>query len=159
MSATVHHVGLQVSDVARAGAFYEAALGATWMVMPLAFEGAGAVQAMGHEGVTLRLAMLGLGDAMLELFEFTGDVVPEWARRPNDNRLPHLAVQVEDTDAALARIEAAGGKRIWPDVDRFGRARVIYVADPDGNVVELLDKPPADIAGALLRWFPQATPP
>jgi len=158
MPATVHHVGLQVSDVDRAGAFYEAALGARWMVMPLAFEGPGAVQAMGHEGVKLRLAMLGLGDAMLELFEFTGDVVPEWAQRPRDNRLPHLAVQVDDTDEALTRIEAAGGKRIWPEVGRFGRARVIYVADPDGNVVELLDKPPADIAGALLRWFPQATP-
>jgi lactoylglutathione lyase len=159
MPTTVHHVGLQVSDVDRAGAFYAAALGATWMVMPLAFEGEGAVQAMGHEGVKLRLAMLGLGDAMLELFEFTGEVVPEWAQRPRDNRLPHLAVQVDDTDAALTRIEAAGGKRIWPEVDRFGRARVVYVADPDGNVVELLDKPPADIAGALLRWFPQATPP
>ena len=158
MSATVHHVGLQVSDIDRAGAFYVAALGARWMVMPLAFEGDGAVQAMGHEGVKLRLAMLGLGDAMLELFEFTGDDVPAWARRPREGRLPHLAVHVEDTDAALERVEAAGGQRIWPEVDRFGRARVVYVHDPDGNVVELLDKPPADIAGALLRWFPEATP-
>jgi catechol 2,3-dioxygenase-like lactoylglutathione lyase family enzyme len=158
MSATVHHVGLQVSDIDRAGAFYVAALGARWMVMPLAFAGAGAVQAMGHEGVELRIAMLGLGDAMLELFEFTGDAVPEWAGRARDARLPHLAVQVDDTDATLARVEAAGGRRIWPEVDRFGRARVIYVQDPDGNVVELLDKPPADIAAALLRWFPEATP-
>ena len=71
---------------------------------------------------------------------------------------PTSRVHVEDTDATLARVEAAGGKRIWPEVDRFGRARVIYVQDPDGNVVELLDKPPADIAGALLRWFPEATP-
>ncbi|WP_053227290.1 VOC family protein [Solirubrobacter soli] len=158
MSASVHHVGLQVSDLDRAGAFYAAALGARWMVMPLAFEGPGAVQAMGHEGVKLRLAMLAVGDAMLELFEFTGDEVPDWARRARDARLPHLAVLVEDTDATLTRVEAAGGKRIWPEVDRFGRARVIYVQDPDGNVVELLDKPPADIAAALLRWFPEATP-
>ena len=158
MSASVHHVGLQVSDLDRAGAFYIAALGAHWMVLPLAFEGPGAVQAMGHEGVKLRLAMLGLGDAMLELFEFTGDAVPDWARRARDARLPHLAVHVEDTDATLARVEAAGGTRLWPEVDRFGRARVIYVQDLDGNVVELLDKPPADIAAAMLRWFPEATP-
>jgi catechol 2,3-dioxygenase-like lactoylglutathione lyase family enzyme len=159
MSATVHHVGLQVSDIDRAGAFYEAALGARWMVLPLTLEGAGADQAMGHEGVSLRLAMLGLGDAMLELLEFTGDIVPEWAQRPRDNRLPHLALQVDDTEATLTKVEAAGGKRIWPEIDRFGRARVIYVSDPDGNVVELLDKPPADIAGALLRRFPHAAPP
>jgi catechol 2,3-dioxygenase-like lactoylglutathione lyase family enzyme len=158
MSAVVHHVGLQVSDIDRAGAFYVAVLGAHWMVKPLSFDGPGAVQAMGHEGVQLRLAMLGLGDAMLELFEFTGEEKPEWACRPNDGRLPHLAVHVEDTDATLDLVEANGGKRIWPEVDRFGRARVIYVHDPDGNVVELLDKPPADIAGALLRWFPEATP-
>lgn len=158
MSASVHHVGLQVSDIDRAGAFYVATLGARWMVMPLTFEGPGAAQAMGHEGVSLRLAMLGLGDAMLELFEFVGDVVPEWAQRPRDGRLPHLAVQVDDTDATLAAVEAAGGKRIWPAVDRFGKARVIYVADPDGNVIELLDRPPSDIAGALLRWFPDAAP-
>jgi lactoylglutathione lyase len=158
MSATVHHVGLQVSDIDRAGEFYKAALGAHWMVMPLTFEGAGAAQAMGTEGVTLRLAMLGLGAAMLELFEFVGPVVPEWAQRPRDGRLPHLAVQVEDTDATLVKVEAAGGRRIWPEVDRFGKARVVYVADPDGNVVELLDRPPADIAGALLRWFPDAAP-
>ena len=86
MPATVHHVGLQVSDLDRAGAFYVAALGARWLVMPLAFEGPGAVQAMGHDGVKLRLAMLGLGDAMLELFEFTGDEVPDWARRARDAR-------------------------------------------------------------------------
>ena len=158
MSATVHHIGLQVTDIDRAGAFYEAALGARWLVLPLTFEGEGAEQAMGHAGVTLRLAMLGLGDAMLELFEFVGDVVPEWAQRSTGGRLPHLAVQVDDTDAALTRVEAAGGKRLWPAVDRFGRARVVYVEDPDGNVVELLDKPPADIAGALLRWFPDAAP-
>jgi catechol 2,3-dioxygenase-like lactoylglutathione lyase family enzyme len=158
MPATVHHVGLQVSDLDRAGAFYVAALDAHWLVKPLAFEGPGAVQAMGHEGVKLRLALLALGDAMLELFEFTGDAVPEWARRAPDARLPHLALHVEDTDATLVRVEAAGGQRVWPEVDRFGRARVIYVQDPDGNVVELLDRPPADIAAALLRWFPEATP-
>jgi catechol 2,3-dioxygenase-like lactoylglutathione lyase family enzyme len=158
VTAAIHHVGLQVADIDRAGAFYEQALGARWLVLPLTFEGAGAEQAMGVPGVRLRLAMLALGGAAIELFEFIGEPAPEWARGERTARLPHLAVQVEDTDAALARVEAAGGKRVWPAVDRFGKARVIYVADPDGNVVELLDRPPEDIAGALLRWFPHASP-
>jgi lactoylglutathione lyase len=157
MTATVHHIGLQVSDVERAGRFYAQALGARWLVLPLTFEGAGAEQAMGEQGVRLRLALLKLGDAALELFEFLEPVVPDWAKQAR-GRLPHLAVHVEDTDATLAKVEQAGGRRVWPEVDRFGRARVIYVADPDGNIVELLDRPPADIAGALLRWFPEATP-
>jgi catechol 2,3-dioxygenase-like lactoylglutathione lyase family enzyme len=157
VNATVHHIGLQVADVERSGRFYAHAFGATWLVMPLTFEGAGAEQAMGLEGVRLKLALLALGNAALELFEFLEPVTPAWAERAR-GRLPHLALQVDDTDAALARVEQAGGRRVWPAVDRFGRARVIYVTDPDGNVVELLDRPPSDIAGSLLRWFPDATP-
>jgi catechol 2,3-dioxygenase-like lactoylglutathione lyase family enzyme len=154
----LHHVGLQVSDIDRAGAFYCEALGGRWLSRPITFEGPGAEQAMGLEGVRLRLGIVGFEAGSVELFEFLGDVAPEWARLPREARLPHLALHVEDTDATLARVEAAGGRRVWPAVDRFGPARVIYVSDPDGNIVELLDRPPSDIAGALIRWFPDAAP-
>jgi catechol 2,3-dioxygenase-like lactoylglutathione lyase family enzyme len=154
----LHHLGIQVSDVERAGEFYCAALGAEWLARPITFDGPGAEQAIGEEGVRLKLGIVGFGDAAVELFAFLEPVVPEWARRPRDARIPHLALHVEDVDAALERVEAAGGRRIWPAVDRWGRARVIYVADPDGNVVELLDQPPSAIAAALIRWFPEAAP-
>jgi catechol 2,3-dioxygenase-like lactoylglutathione lyase family enzyme len=157
MVVRFHHVGLRVGDIERAGSFYAEALGADWLVRPVTFEGPGADQAMGAEGVRLKLAMLALGDGAVELFEFLSPEPPAWATAER-GRLPHLAVQVEDTDAALERVEAAGGRRIWPRVDRFGPARVIYVSDPDGNVVELLDRPPSEIAGALLRWFPEGAP-
>jgi catechol 2,3-dioxygenase-like lactoylglutathione lyase family enzyme len=146
----IHHVGLQVADIDLAGAFYEHALGATWLVLPMPFEGDGARLSMGVD--RLRLAMLSLGNAAVELFE-----LPE-APTPSEARLPHLAVQVEDTDAALERVEHHGGARLWPTVDRLGKARVIYVRDPDGNVVELLDHPPETIASALHRWFPESKP-
>ena len=156
--ALFHHVGLQVSDIERSGDFYCAVFGAHWLVRPVTFEGPGADQAMGLEGVALRLAMVGLADGAVELFQFLGSVVPDWASVPREGRLPHLALQVDDTDAALQRVEAAGGRRVWPAVDRFGAARVVYVADPDGNVIELLDRPPSDIASALVRWFPDGDP-
>lgn len=156
MSARLHHVGLQAADIDRTGAFYAQALGARWLVKPVTFEGAGAEQAMGAPNTRLKVALLDLDGVALELFQFEANA-PDWARQPK-GRLPHLAVQVEDTDAALARVEEAGGRRVWPQVDRFGKARVIYVADPDGNVVELLDRPPADIAASFLRWFPDAAP-
>jgi lactoylglutathione lyase len=156
VSAAFHHVGLQVEDIERAGAFYCDALGGRWLVRPVAFEGRGAEQAIGTGA--FRLALVSLGDGAVELFELDSSTAPDWARRPRDARLPHLAVRVDDTDAALERVEAAGGRRLWPAVDRLGAARVIYVADPDGNVVELLDRPPSDIAAALLRWFPAAVP-
>jgi catechol 2,3-dioxygenase-like lactoylglutathione lyase family enzyme len=155
---TLHHHGLRVADADAAGAFYIEALGARWLARPVVFAGPGAELAMGVSGVSLKLGLLGIGDAALELFEFLGDDVPQWANAPVGRRLPHLGLQVEDVDAALVRIEAAGGRRLWDAVDRWGRARVIYAADPDGNVLELLDQPPVEIAAALHRWFPDSRP-
>jgi catechol 2,3-dioxygenase-like lactoylglutathione lyase family enzyme len=146
----MHHVGLQVADIDRAATFYREALGAAWMVLPLDFEGDGARLSQGVD--SYRLAMLRLGDAAVELFE-----LPD-PPQPSELRLPHFAVQVENTDEALERVERHGGTRIWEHVDRLGRARVIYVRDPDGNVVELLDHPPETIAAALHRWFPESKP-
>jgi catechol 2,3-dioxygenase-like lactoylglutathione lyase family enzyme len=146
----IHHVGLQVADIERAGAFYEHALGATWLVKPTAFAGDGARLSMNVDA--MKLALLKLGDGAIELFE-----LPD-PPRPTQSRLPHLAVTVEDTDAALDKVEQHGGTRVWPKVDRFGLARVIYVRDPDGNVIELLDKPPETIAESLHRWFPESRP-
>ena len=85
---------------------------------------------------------------MLKVLKYSGG--------PLDNNT-YIIISEDPPEAAIVD-PSFDSRRIWPEVDRFGRARVIYVQDPDGNVVELLDKPPADIAGALLRWFPEATP-
>jgi catechol 2,3-dioxygenase-like lactoylglutathione lyase family enzyme len=107
----------------------------------------------------MKLGMVGLdGGGAVELFEFLDRTAPAWAIEPSRGRLPHLAVQVPDTDAALARLEAAGGRRLWDQVGRWGTARVVYAADLDGNVIELLDRPPTDIAATLHRHFPQSRP-
>lgn len=159
MTATVlHHVGLRVADAERAAAFYVDVLGAAPLVRPTALEGRGADQAAQHPGVRMRVAMVSFGDVAVELFEFVGDDRPAWAAGPAEGTIPHLALQVPDTDAALERVEAAGGRRVWPAVDRFGRARCVYVRDPDGNVLELLDAPPADIAGLFHRVDPASKP-
>lgn len=63
----------------------------------------------------------------------------------------HVAVHVADTDAALARVEAAGGTRMWPEVIARGSRRVIYVHDPDGNVLELIDRDMRETVEAAAR--------
>jgi catechol 2,3-dioxygenase-like lactoylglutathione lyase family enzyme len=159
MSTVLHHHGLLVADAERAGDFYCSALGAAWLARPIVFDGPGAEQAMGETGVRLKLGILGFdGAGAVELFEFLDNTAPAWAIDPARGRLPHLALQVPDTDAALERIEAAGGRRLWEQVGRWGAARVIYAADLDGNVIELLDRPPEDIAATLHRHFPASRP-
>jgi catechol 2,3-dioxygenase-like lactoylglutathione lyase family enzyme len=157
-SGVLHHIGLQVSDIERAARFWCDAFGARLLTRPVTFAGPGADQAMGVPGTRMKLAFVALGDVAIELFELLGPAVPDWAQLPRTARLPHVCVHVEDTDAALERVEAAGGRRVWDAVDRFGPARAVYAADPDGNVIELLDRPPADIAATVLRWFPEADP-
>ena len=49
----------------------------------------------------------------------------------------HWCVQVDDVEAALARVEALGAKAVQPLGD-WGGAKFVYCYDLDGNVFEML---------------------
>jgi catechol 2,3-dioxygenase-like lactoylglutathione lyase family enzyme len=156
--AVLHHQGLLVEDIERSGRFYCDALDASWLARPVLLQGAGAEQVVGVEGARLLLGIVGFAAGAIELFQLVGDAVPDWAKTPPSGTIPHLALQVQDVAATLARVERSGGRRLWPEIGRWGPAHVIYTTDPDGYVIELLDRPPADIASTLIRWFPHADP-
>ena len=147
----IHHAGLRVSDAERASEFY-CALGGERLTRPVLLEGRGAEQVVGVDGAPLRIAMIGFGPSALELFEVL-DPAPDWARAPVVGTIPHVCLQVDDVDAALARAEELGGRRLWPKVDRLGATRAIYLTDPDGNDLELLDVPVSEIAAAFHKYF------
>ena len=77
---------------------------------------------------------------------------------PTRGNLLHFGVQVDDVPAALARVETAGGRRIWPEVAIWGDASVIYVKDLDENVIELTDRSVGRIAELTIEQFPEAAP-
>jgi predicted enzyme related to lactoylglutathione lyase len=53
----------------------------------------------------------------------------------------HIAWTVDDLDAAHARAVEAGGRSVWTPRDTPGPGlRIAFVADPDGNLVELLSQ-------------------
>jgi catechol 2,3-dioxygenase-like lactoylglutathione lyase family enzyme len=150
MTVCVDHIGLLVEDVQRAGDFYCHALGTTWLLPPIISDGPAAELVMGERGVRFRLGMVRTpGGTVIELFAFQEGPVPQWAHSPTRGRLPHVAFQVDDTAAALQRVEDAGGRRLWDAVAEYGPAHVVYAVDPDGNVVELLDRPIEDVAHGL----------
>ncbi len=147
-----------VEDLERAIRFYTEAFDGMPLTRPVVLEGGAAEMVMdAPPGARYSMCLIRIGAATVELFSFHGDVRPIWARAPK-GRLPHFGLQVDDVEAALERIERAGGRRLFERVERWGRARVVYVADPDGNTIELLDAPVEVIAEEAIRMFPGAAP-
>jgi lactoylglutathione lyase len=121
----IHHVGLPVSDLDRSVAWYREALGLT-------HESGADVPG----GVAFMVAPAG---ERLELLQ--------WIPRPSawDDPIAALAPAsatrpgVDDLNAAYARAVEAGGRSVWTPRDTPEPGlRIAFVADPDGNLVELL---------------------
>ncbi len=143
-------VGLTVSDLDRAVAFYTRVLG---------FEMAGETEAAGDEaerlqglfGLRLRVARLRLGDETLELTEYLaprGRPIPVDSRS-QDRWFQHVALIVSDMDRAYAwlrrnRVEHAspGPQRLPNWNPSAGGIRAFYFRDPDGHPLEVLQFPP-----------------
>ena len=133
--ARIHHVGLPVRDLDVSVAWYRKALGLT------------------HEtaaGVPGRVAfMFAPTGEWLELLAV--DVQPSaWDEPIAALRagVPHTAWTVADLDDAHARAVEAGGHSVWTPRDTPEPGlKIAFVADPDGNLVELLSRHGASSSG------------
>jgi lactoylglutathione lyase len=129
------HVGQSVRDLDATRAFYLEVLGFE-EVLDLDVGGSQSATLLRlPDPVGLRAVYLKRDDFVLELLAFT-DPAP-LARR--DRPLPepgltHLSFGVDDLDDACAAVLAHGGKVF----EESRLATAIFVADPDGQIVELL---------------------
>jgi catechol 2,3-dioxygenase-like lactoylglutathione lyase family enzyme len=126
----IDHGGLLVSDVERSLRFYVDALGLEAVPRPSTFDTPG--------------AWLQVGEQQLHLI---GETEPGRARAmtPHYDHAEvvigygtHLALDVEDLDAAIARAAAAG---VHPPGEVFARGdgvKRVFFTDPDGHVIELM---------------------
>ena len=141
----------------RAIAFYTEAFGGKLLHKPVLQEGEGAEAIIGGPpGVAFKFAYVGFEDGSIEFFEFVGDAAPEWGGQSVPGRLPHFALQVDDARETVARVERAGGRHLWPEVLSWGDSEVTFVADPDGNAIELLTVPVGRIVEMTVEMFPDA---
>lgn len=155
---TLHHASLIVDDIERTAAFYVDVLDAEWRLKPMRLEPPDAgVFLGGPEELVFDVAMLGFGEQMLELFHFPQDPKPAWLRA-NGGYVPHLAFHVDDTEARVERALAAGAERLWPEPMSWGQGRVMYLADPEGNAIELIDVPARTLVADCLEMFPELAP-
>ena len=157
--AGLHHVALRVRDLEGAISFYRHVVDAEPVVLPFATSGPLAELIMGGPpGVAFKSCMLRIGHDYLELFEFEQphDVVAPV--HPSRGNILHICIRVTTVEDALRRAEELGGRRLWPDVQLWGDARAIYVADPDGNVIELIDTPMPEVVRMTHQMFPRTEP-
>ena len=130
-----HHLTISVHSLAVSETFYKG----------LGFE---PVYRWQDEVGQLQICHLQLGQALLELYCFKPDqevaevtAFPPWASGFRLG-LRHFALQVNDVDEALTALQEVGLLAEKPSVVRGQSCdRYVFIMDPDGNSVELLEGP------------------
>ena len=146
--AGVSHVGLCVSDLSRALAFWRDALGFR-EGKQLDVWGEQAETLLSLRDLDLRVVFLERDGLRLELLHYVspGHRGLGEPRPMNALGFTHLSLRVTDLDATLAAVEAAGGRVLRGTRVRdpaTGRGAV-FVTDPDGTRIELIEgASPAD---------------
>ncbi|MFT4202499.1 MAG: VOC family protein [Chitinophagaceae bacterium] len=163
----IDHVGMTVPDVNEASAFFEKALNAKTLydVLPEGgkpFDGAETEKELGippgSKIIHMRLVQIGNGPT-IELFQFA-DAPQAKATGLNDYGLQHIAVYVDDIDAACQQFEAAGGNMLsaphpLANVEDGPRNKGVYGKAPWGTLIEFLTYPDGLKDKSLHRWTPE----
>jgi catechol 2,3-dioxygenase-like lactoylglutathione lyase family enzyme len=140
------HTGITVSNLERSLAFWRDVLG--FELSHTAHQkGELAQEITGVEGAEIKLAVVKTpGGHKIELLEYFAPADRKRANiRPCDIGSMHVALLVEDLDAALAQIAASGwepaGKPQTLTRGPNAGKRVVYVRDPDGTTIEFMQPP------------------
>jgi len=122
-------INLYSRDLARAAAFYS----------QLGFTETFRTPASGEpDHIELKLDGFTLGIATIEAARNTHGLRPE-----GEGRGIEIVVWTNDTDAALEALAAGGAPVLSPAHDFLGgRLRSAWIADPDGNPLQLVQRKP-----------------
>ncbi len=138
------HIGICVSDGERSLRFYRDVLGFTY-VSELRVAGEPSNTLLQLDGVDLRAIYLERDGTRIELLHYAspgheGDGRP---RRMNRLGLTHLSLRVDNLATTLEQLKKASVPildRTHIDIPAF-EAAAIFVTDPDGTLIELVQAP------------------
>lgn len=138
------HVGICVADLERSLRFYRDGLG---FRLRSRFETAGEPTAtlLRIADVDLEAVYLERDGTRIELLHYRAPGhLPGEADRPlNRAGLTHLSLRVDDLDGTLGQLVAAGARIVEAsriDIPAF-EAAAVFVSDPDGTLIELVQAP------------------
>jgi glyoxylase I family protein len=142
----VSHVGICVSDWRRSIRFYRDLLGFR-QVNELELQGGPSRTLLQLDPVDLRAIYLERDGVVIELLHYEsptpiGDAVP---RPMNALGLTHLSLRVEDLDGFVEELAAAGVRILAETRIEIPetKTKAIFVSDPDGTRIELVERPGA----------------
>jgi len=144
----IDHVGLTVTDLDRAVEFWCGRLGLR-LLQRVTEDDPDIASLIGEDSVEVEIADLDAGDGrIIELIKYVRPAGRPVRARSSDPGSTHIALRVDDLDEALARLEGSGARQIsrhpvllhdpggaWDGV------ACCYIADPDGIIVELVQRP------------------
>jgi glyoxylase I family protein len=139
------HIGLCVRDINRSIEFYCGALDFT-EVGRMTVDDAATARLLDVPGLALDLVYLERDGFRIELLGYTtpgavGDAPP---RPMNALGFTHLSFRVDDPDRLVAEAVAHGAHLLAERTVVFGTGnRGLMVTDPDGNLLELIERAPA----------------
>lgn len=134
------HASVTCADLERSLAFYRDALG-----IPVrdrgSLGGPEVAQMLGVEAVDADFADLDLGEGRtLELLSFRTPAAPPDEAPMHAPGSGHLSLRVEDLDGLVARVGADATPVTLAEPGFWQGARVVYLRDPDGATVELIER-------------------
>ncbi|MFT4518391.1 MAG: glyoxylase I family protein [Halioglobus sp.] len=138
------HIGICVSDLERSVDFYQHVLGFEELSR-LLVAGPEAAKLLAIENVELQAVYLERDGTRIELLHYPaaghqGDAVPVPMNRLG---FTHLSLRIDDLDSIKQAIEQAGGTTLADTLvekEEWG-TKALFVTDPDGLRIELLQAP------------------
>jgi catechol 2,3-dioxygenase-like lactoylglutathione lyase family enzyme len=135
----INHIGVTVSSIERTVEFYKDVFGGSVMFeFDLPGDRVRAMLGITDADARGKVCWVKLPGAALELFEFDPKQPAEkvaW-NRPG---CTHFALQVSGLEAWHAHLTARGVRVLGAPKPSGGRASFFYAADPDGNLIELIE--------------------
>jgi len=137
------HIGICVADAERSLRFYRDGLGFQ-LATELRVQGEPSETLLQLKDVDLRAIYLVRDGVTIELlyYETPGCQASGVPRAMNAVGLTHLSFQVDDLDALLPRLEETGAQVLRDTRIEIpeARTRAIFVTDPDGTRIEIVQR-------------------
>lgn len=141
------HIGLTVTDLDRSVAFYRDILGLTYLG-EMEMEGLETERLFQQKDCKVRVAYLNgspeLAAPPVELIQFVGQEPERQAGNLFRTSISELCFAVEDIDREYLRLKDLGVEflsepQTFDSTEYgFGKSRAVYLRDPDGIILELL---------------------